>query len=215
MAEVFSWRDAPPGDYGVIGDPIAHSKSPAMHHAVYRALGLDLTQVAGALGDLTPPVGRGERMSVSVPGGTALVIDESYNANPASVRAALTTLGAVAPAPGGRRIAVLADMLELGEGAEAAHRSLADAVADAGIDLVFAAGPLMRALWSALPAENRGAYAADAQTLEHLVVAAIHAGDVIMIKGSNSTRISRVVAALKAGLGSAPAGSVPAIERRG
>jgi UDP-N-acetylmuramoyl-tripeptide--D-alanyl-D-alanine ligase len=161
------------------------------------ALGLDLGEAAGAFGDLQPPAGRGARTVLNVPGGTILVIDESYNANPASMRAALATLGSVEPGPGGRRIAVLADMLELGEGAEAAHRGLAEPIAEHGIDLVFAAGPLMGELWPALGGNRRGVHARDAAALESEILGAVRPGDAIMIKGSNSTRISRVVGALK------------------
>ncbi len=107
--------------------------------AAVQALGADLALAALSLAQLRPPVGRGARHVLQVAGGEALLVDESYNANPASVRAALSTLAGVETA--GRRIAVLGDMMELGADAPRLHRELADAVEEHGIDLVFTAGP--------------------------------------------------------------------------
>src|SRR5207342_2186560 len=119
-------------------------------------LGADLALAALALADLRAPVGRGQRMSIDVPGGTVLLIDESYNANPTSMGAALALLGQ-APMRGlGRRIAVLGDMLELGSEGAGLHAALSDAVIDNAVDLVYCAGPLMKSLWDALPSERRG-----------------------------------------------------------
>ena len=96
--------------------------------AAAHALGADLALAALALADLKPPVGRGERTMLAVGGGEALLIDESYNANPASMRAALANLGAVELGRGGRRIAVLGDMQELGDEGPGLHAGLAEAV---------------------------------------------------------------------------------------
>ena len=97
---------------------------------------------------------------------------------------------------GGRHIAVLGDMLELGEGAELLHRTLARVVLENRIDLVFAAGPMMKALYNALPASRRGAWAATAAELEPRVIAAIGRGDAVMVKGSLGSRMGPIVAAL-------------------
>jgi UDP-N-acetylmuramoyl-tripeptide--D-alanyl-D-alanine ligase len=165
--------------------------------AAAQLLGADLALAALALGDLTPPVGRGERVTLDVPGGTVLLIDESYNANPTSMVAALALLGQV-PAKGlGRRIAVLGDMLELGAEGANLHAALAEAVRANAVDLVFCAGPLMKSLWGALPSEHRGGYAEDSAALEPLVLGAIQPDDAVMVKGSLGSRMGPIVKALK------------------
>jgi len=135
-------------------------------------------------------------MPIEVPGGTALLIDESYNANPTSMRAALALLGEAPLGPRGRRIAVLGDMLELGPAGADLHRELATPIDTHAIDLVFCAGPLMAALWEALPANRRGAYAATAEDLEAEVAGALRAGDAIMVKGSLGSRMGPIVKSL-------------------
>src|SRR5712691_13082236 len=122
-------------------------------------VGADLALAALALVDLQPAGGRGARLTLDMPGGKALLIDESYNANPASMRAALALLSHANVGPLGRRIAVLGDMLELGPRGAELHRELAMAVLAHDIDLVFCCGPLMRALWEALPSRRKGGYA--------------------------------------------------------
>jgi UDP-N-acetylmuramoyl-tripeptide--D-alanyl-D-alanine ligase len=164
--------------------------------ATVKALGGDLAVAALALANLTPPVGRGERTVLGARGGDIVLIDEAFNANPASMRAALANLAATEPGPRGRRIAVLGDMLELGPSGPALHRELADAVERAS-DLVFAAGPLMQNLIEALSPERRGGYAASAAELEASVLANLRAGDVVMVKGSKGILVSRIVKALK------------------
>jgi UDP-N-acetylmuramoyl-tripeptide--D-alanyl-D-alanine ligase len=161
-------------------------------------LGADLALAALALVQLQPPVGRGARSTLDLPSGAALLIDESYNANPASMRAALNLLGQAPVGPRGRRIAVLGDMLELGAESAALHRALAQPIADLGIDLVFCSGPSMGALWEALPSERRGAYAADSAALQPEVLGAVRDGDAIMVKGSLGSRMGPIVRALSA-----------------
>jgi len=160
-------------------------------------VGGDLALGALALAGLTPPPGRGERFTLELAGGTALLIDESYNANPASMRAALALLGQTPVGPRGRRIAVLGDMLELGPTAGELHRGLAEAVLAHGIDLVFCAGPLMDELWQALPSQRRGARAATSAALEPAVLGAINPGDAVVVKGSLGSRMGPIVKALK------------------
>jgi UDP-N-acetylmuramoyl-tripeptide--D-alanyl-D-alanine ligase len=160
-------------------------------------LGADLALAALALADLKAPVGRGERMTLDLPGGAVLLIDESYNANPTSMRAALALLGQVPMQGLGRRIAVLGDMLELGPEGAALHGGLAEAVLANAVDLVYCAGPLMKSLWDALPSERRGGYAENAAVLEPQVLGAITAGDAVMVKGSLGSKMGPIVKALR------------------
>ena len=159
--------------------------------------GADLALAGLALSQAQPAAGRGVRQPLEVGHGEATLIDESYNANPASMAAALNVLGAAAVGPHGRRIAVLGDMLELGPTAGQLHRGLIDAVNANHVDLVYCCGPLMRNLWDALSTGKRGGYAESAAALESQVLAAIRAGDVIMVKGSLGTKMKPIVAALE------------------
>jgi UDP-N-acetylmuramoyl-tripeptide--D-alanyl-D-alanine ligase len=159
--------------------------------------GADLALAALALAELKPIAGRGAPIDLDLPGGPAMVIDESYNANPVSIKAALALLGQAQIGPHGRRIAVLGDMLELGPKGKALHRGLAAPVAANAVDLVFCCGPLMHSLWQALPASQRGGYAEDSAALEAQVVPAIRAGDVVMVKGSFGSRMAPIVKALQ------------------
>ena len=165
--------------------------------AAAHAIGADLPQVMLALADFRAPKGRGERIPLQHPAGPFTLIDESYNANPASMRAALALLAQAQPRGRGRRIAVLGDMLELGDDAPALHRNLAPAVDAAGADLVFLAGPVMESLWRVLPEARRGAYADSAAALEPILLEAIGPGDVIMVKASLGTRLGALVESLR------------------
>jgi UDP-N-acetylmuramoyl-tripeptide--D-alanyl-D-alanine ligase len=159
--------------------------------------GADLARAALSLSQIEPAAGRGARRVLEIANGEATLIDESYNANPASMAAALSVLGRAAVGPHGRRIAVLGDMLELGPTSPALHRGLNDAVKANHIDLVYCCGPLMRNLWEALSTGKRGGYAESATGLEAQVVAAIRAGDAIMIKGSLGSKMKTIVDALE------------------
>jgi UDP-N-acetylmuramoyl-tripeptide--D-alanyl-D-alanine ligase len=189
----------------ILGDDITYKLGAPGRHLVLNSLavlaaaklaGADLALAALALADLVPPAGRGRRITLRVDGGRALLIDESYNANPASMRAALEVLGQASIGRSGRRIAVLGDMLELGPDGAELHRSLVEAIAAAKVDLVFCAGPLMRELWEVLPATQRGGYAETAMELQAEVISAIHPGDAIMVKGSHGSRMGPIVDAL-------------------
>jgi UDP-N-acetylmuramoyl-tripeptide--D-alanyl-D-alanine ligase len=160
-------------------------------------VGADLALAALALAEWQPASGRGARVTLELPGGTALLIDESYNANPASMRAALALLGQAKVGARGRRVAVLGDMLELGARGTDLHSELAPAVPANGIDLVFCCGPLMHALWEALPSNRRGGYAETSTALESHVLAAIQPGDAVMVKGSLGSRMGPIVKALQ------------------
>jgi UDP-N-acetylmuramoyl-tripeptide--D-alanyl-D-alanine ligase len=150
-----------------------------------------------ALNNLKPASGRGARTTLRVPGGSALLIDESYNANPASMAAAIALLGQAAVGNHGRRIAVLGDMLELGAQGVGLHRGLAEPIEAAGVDLVFCSGPLMRALWEALPSATRGGYAETAAGLQPAVLAVLRDGDAVMVKGSLGSKMGPIVKALE------------------
>jgi UDP-N-acetylmuramoyl-tripeptide--D-alanyl-D-alanine ligase len=165
--------------------------------AAAQALGADLGRAAAALARFRPPPGRGQRFRLMHEDGPFLLIDESYNANPSSMRAALALLAHAAPVGSGRRIAVLGDMLELGEQAAALHAELAEPLAAAKADLVFLAGPLMKSLWQALPDRCRGAYAEQADALGPILSRALRPGDVVMVKASAGTRLKPIVETLK------------------
>jgi UDP-N-acetylmuramoyl-tripeptide--D-alanyl-D-alanine ligase len=196
----------------VLGQPVAYRiGTPGRHIALNslsvlataHALGADLALTALALADLKPPVGRGERSVLLIGGGEALLIDESYNANPASVRAALSNLGAVEKGRRGRRIAILGDMKELGGDGPDLHEGLAGAVEANGVDLVYAAGPLMKNLVDALPPVLVAAHTATAAELIEPACAAVRPGDAVMVKGSLSMQMGLIVKALKERYGAA------------
>jgi UDP-N-acetylmuramoyl-tripeptide--D-alanyl-D-alanine ligase len=176
--------------------------------AAAKLAGADLAKAALALGHLVPPPGRGRRIPLRLPGGDGLLIDESYNANPASMRAAIEVLSRAPVGKPGRRIAVLGDMLELGLEAPLRHAELAQSLDAGKIDLVLCSGPLMHSLWEALPSGMRGGYAENAEALEPQVVSALQGGDAVMIKGSNASGMGRIVKSLVEKFGApAPADS--------
>jgi UDP-N-acetylmuramoyl-tripeptide--D-alanyl-D-alanine ligase len=190
----------------VFGQPVAYRIGTSGRHvamnslsvlAAVHALGLDPSRVMGALAELKPPVGRGERTMLQVSGGEALLIDESFNANPASMRAALAVLGDLDIEPGGRRIAVLGDMLELGENSPDLHRALADPVSASRADMVFAVGPLMTNLVEALPSALVSAHTQASAEIIDRICDEIRPGDAVMVKGSRGTRMTPIVQALK------------------
>jgi UDP-N-acetylmuramoyl-tripeptide--D-alanyl-D-alanine ligase len=190
----------------ILGQPVTYKLGAPGKHLVLNSLavlaavallGADLALAALALDTLKPAAGRGVRATLRVPGGSALLIDESYHANPASMAAAIALLGQAPLGPHGRRIAVLGDMLELGSQGVGLHRGLAAPIEVAGIDLVFCSGPLMHALWEALPSSHRGGYAETAAALEPAVLAAIRDGDAVMVKGSLGSKMGPIVKALE------------------
>jgi UDP-N-acetylmuramoyl-tripeptide--D-alanyl-D-alanine ligase len=189
----------------ILGADVTYKLGAPGRHVVLNSLavlaaaslaGADLALAAVALSRLEPPSGRGARLTLNVSGGTVLLIDESYNANPASMRAALALLGQAPVGPGGRRIAVLGEMLELGPRGAELHRGLAEAVLANSVDLVFCAGPLYQDFWQALPSERRGGYAVNSAALEADVLGALRAGDAVMVKGSLGSKMGPIVKAL-------------------
>ena len=162
------------------------------------AVGADLEISAAALAELQPLAGRGRRCQLAWRGGILTVIDESYNASPAAVRAALAVLGNTEPSPGGRRVAVLGDMLELGDAAAGLHEALAAPLAEAGIDRAFLVGSAMASLHRALPESRRGGLWQSADEAIPCLVDFLRPGDVVTVKGSNAGRIGRIVERLRA-----------------
>jgi UDP-N-acetylmuramoyl-tripeptide--D-alanyl-D-alanine ligase len=177
---------------GVAGEHMAMSAMAAM--AAASALGIDLEHATAALAQFAPIAGRGLRRPIHLPSGEALLLDESYNASTASVRAALAVLKLQ---PARRRLAVLGDMLELGDEAVGEHVSLSSDVASAA-DLLFACGPFMRHLFDAAPPSLRAIHTIDAAALAPVVAAAVRPGDAVLVKGSLGSRMKRVVEALDA-----------------
>ena len=157
-------------------------------------LGVDEAVTLQALAGFGPLTGRGAERRIPLSGGAFALVDESYNANPVSMEAVISALGARTVA--GRRILALTDMLELGVDGPSMHAALAGPIAEARVDLVFCAGPLMASLWSALPGDVQGGYATNSTELAVQVKESVRAGDVVVVKGSNGSRASVIVDAL-------------------
>ncbi|MBX3455786.1 UDP-N-acetylmuramoylalanyl-D-glutamyl-2,6-diaminopimelate--D-alanyl-D-alanine ligase [Ferrovibrio sp.] len=161
--------------------------------AAANAMGADLAQAGLALAGIKAPKGRGERQQRPWREGSIDIIDDSYNASPPSMRAAFAVLMMGKADKRGRRIAVLGDMLELGPDGEKLHAELAASVLEHGIDLVFAAGPLMRALFDVLPPEKRGRHAANSAELLEILRGQVKPGDTLLIKGSRGSKMNVIV----------------------
>ena len=177
---------------GAPGEHLATNSLAAL--AAVQALGGDIRRGAEALVAFGAPQGRGAQSLHGIQGGSLRLIDESYNANPTSMAAALSILAAVGD---GRKIAVLGDMVELGAASADMHRGLAEPIAAGSVDLVFSCGPNMRTLHDTLPEARRGAWAPDSASLTDSLVEALQAGDTIMVKGSHRSRMELVVEVLK------------------
>ena len=174
--------------------------------AVADALGLDPVIAAADLGRWAPPAGRGtrERITLDIVEETAFdLIDDAFNANPASMAAALDVLIAAQPEDGvgrvgkGRRIAILGDMLELGTSEIALHRAIADHPGLAAIDTIHCVGPRMKSLWQSLPRGQRGEWVAQAADLAARPRGLLDAGDILLVKGSKGIKVSLIVDALR------------------
>jgi UDP-N-acetylmuramoyl-tripeptide--D-alanyl-D-alanine ligase len=165
--------------------------------AVVDALHLPLAQAEAALLAFTEPAGRGKILSLPWQGGILTVIDDSYNASPVSMRAAMINLGRITPQTGGRRIAVLGQMLELGASSAEFHAALAPLLSEQQIEQVFVAGAWMEHLYAALPETMRGGFALTAEELASSLFTALQAGDVVLVKGSHGSHVYQLVEALK------------------
>ena len=197
-----------------MGETVSYRIGAAGRHLVQNSLavlaavklaGADLASAARALSGWQAEAGRGARSVIDGPRGRIAIIDESYNANPASMRAALATLGLVPRTEFKRKVAVLGDMLELGEKGANLHAGLVPAIDESGVDIVFASGPLMGSLYEALPTSRQGGYAPAPEELAPMLLAGVKAGDVVMVKGSFGSRMTPLVEALKRHFGSASA----------
>ena len=163
-------------------------------------LGLDPDVTAQEIARWQPPAGRGARETVTldpVEARSLTLIDDAFNANPASMAAALDRIAAARPAPGGRRVAILTDMLELGPEAASLHRTLADHPGIDRLAQIHTAGPLMRSLHEALPADQRGHWAETAEELASEIRHLVHSGDIVLVKGSKSSKAALVVDAIR------------------
>jgi UDP-N-acetylmuramoyl-tripeptide--D-alanyl-D-alanine ligase len=168
--------------------------------SVVRALGADVAEAALALSSWAPVAGRGTREALDLSGTGELVIDlidDAFNANPASLAAGLEVLAAAEPQGRGRRIAILGDMLELGPDAPTLHAEVADLPSLARVDVVHTVGPLMEHLAAALPGAKRGRHAETAEALARDLPRELRHGDVVLVKGSKGIAVSRVVDALR------------------
>lgn len=163
------------------------------------AAGGDVEAAAKALKALKAPRGRGDQHRVLLSGGAFTLLDESYNASPASMAAAFEVLSTAETDAGGRRIAVLGDMLELGPDSAKIHAALADDLIELGIDLVCTVGKDMVHLHDALPRKMRGGHAGKAEELAPLVRNLVRPGDVVTVKGSRASRMSFIADALLGG----------------
>ncbi|MEK7343142.1 MAG: UDP-N-acetylmuramoyl-tripeptide--D-alanyl-D-alanine ligase [Pseudomonadota bacterium] len=175
---------AAPGDHWV-------SNALAVLAAV-EAVGGDLAAAGLALAEMPGLPGRGERRILPVAGGEALLIDESYNANPLSMAATLKQLGRE---KADRRIAILGGMRELGDQSASLHAGLAAPIEGAQVDYAILVGDEMQPLASALGAVPH-AHVPDTASAIPLIQNEMRAGDAILVKGSNGVGLSRLVAAL-------------------
>lgn len=172
--------------------------------AAVKTAGGDLSKAVKALGKIEPLAGRGkhELLDIGEKDNPVVLIDESYNASPVAMKAAFKVLAMVDPGRGGRRIAILGDMYELGSDAARMHRELAMPLEAAGVQLVYTSGPLMKNLYDALPQDKRGAHVDDTKELAKIVPEVLVPGDVVMVKGSRGPgekpRMQLVVEALRA-----------------
>jgi UDP-N-acetylmuramoyl-tripeptide--D-alanyl-D-alanine ligase len=169
--------------------------------AVVEALGADVDRAAASLADVGASPGRGARRRLKFGDGTIELLDESYNANPISMRAMLAVLARTKPLGDGRRVLVMGDMRELGDDADSYHAGLADAVAGSGAAQVFLCGPHMAALFRVLPSSSPALHRPDSAGISDDVAAALRPGDVVAVKGSLASKMKVVVDAIVAASG--------------
>ncbi|MAZ76112.1 MAG: UDP-N-acetylmuramoylalanyl-D-glutamyl-2, 6-diaminopimelate--D-alanyl-D-alanine ligase [Micavibrio sp.] len=162
--------------------------------------GGDVQKAARAIERQEPIVGRGKRelLDLGMADNPVTLIDESYNASPSAMNASFKVLALVDPGRGGRRIAILGDMLELGKDSAKHHADLALPLKAANIDLVYTCGKHMKNLHDSLPANQRGAYKVTSKELAEIVPDVLIPGDVVMVKGSLGSKMGLVVEALRA-----------------
>jgi UDP-N-acetylmuramoyl-tripeptide--D-alanyl-D-alanine ligase len=184
----FTYRLAMPGQHWV-------QNSLAVLAAV-QAVGADVFAAARAFADIKPPKGRGQRHTLPVNDGDFELIDDSYNASPVSIAAALEVLARTEPGSSGRRIVALGDMKELGSDSPNLHRAIAPQVDAANVDLVYAAGTEMKYMCEGLPGTVGVTHAATSDDLIQPLLTEIQPGDVVLVKGSAGSQMGKVVDAL-------------------
>jgi UDP-N-acetylmuramoyl-tripeptide--D-alanyl-D-alanine ligase len=181
-----------------IGAPGAHLAQNALAVLLTaHVFGVDVEQAAAALAGFAASAGRGRRETLELDRGEITLIDESYNANPVSMRAALQLLAETEPSPGGRRVAALGDMLELGPRSGELHAEIGAELTRAQVGLLFTAGPNMARAFYTAPERLRGAHRMTSAELEEPFLASLRGGDVVMIKGSNGSRMGALAQALR------------------
>lgn len=183
----------------ILGQNVNYSLQAAgLHHAMnslavlaaVAAFGENVAQAAAALSDFSTPMGRGNHQLLELDGKQVTIIDDSYNASPASVKAALQLLGQTGER---RKVAILGDMLELGDSASLLHQGLLDTIVASGIDKVIAVGPHMQQLYAVLPPEKKAGHYMEVKTLFPEILGHLQAGDTLLIKGSHGTQMFRLV----------------------
>jgi UDP-N-acetylmuramoyl-tripeptide--D-alanyl-D-alanine ligase len=165
--------------------------------AAVKAVGAHIARAAKDMAGVKPLKGRGYREEIEIAGGSFMLMDESYNASPAAMRAAFAVLAGLPIAAGGRRIAILGDMRELGKEGPGLHRGLKDDLVAAGIDVAYLTGPLMAELFALLPENIRGGHTPDSLAMAALAPKAIKANDIVLVKGSLGTRMAPIVEAIR------------------
>ncbi len=175
------------------GEHVAMNSLTAL--AVGEALGLDRGQLVAQLETFSAVQGRGKQHRIPISGGEILLIDDAYNANLASMHAGLSVLASIPVHSRGRRLAILGEMLELGNQAESQHQQLMEAVLSHPLDLIFAVGGTIMetAFKKNIPAEKMGGYACNVEALTPMVMDALRPGDVVFIKGSKGSGVSKIV----------------------
>lgn len=193
----------------ILGEEIQFSLQIAGRHIACNAMavllavklvGADIQKAAKALARQEPLIGRGKREIIEsgVSNNPITLIDESYNASPEAMKAAFKVLALVDPGRGGRRIAILGDMLELGKDSGKMHADLALPLKAANVDLVYTCGKDMKKLYENLPANQRGEHKETSDDLAQIVPDVLTPGDVVMVKGSLGSKMGLVVEALRA-----------------
>lgn len=197
----------------IMGEDISFGLQVAGEHIALNALsvllavkaaGEDVQKAAKALRKIEPLKGRGKReyLDIGDPDNPVTLIDETYNASPVAMRAAFKVLAMIDPGRGGRRIAILGDMYELGKNAQKEHEELDLPLQTADVQFVYTSGPLMKHLHNKLPPEMRGAHEDDTEKLAKIVPDVLTPGDVVMVKGSRGggekPRMQVIVEALRA-----------------
>ena len=165
--------------------------------AAVQAIGGDVAKAARDLSGAKALKGRGYREEIELADGRFTLIDESYNASPAAMRAAFAVLAGLPIAAGGRRLVILGDMRELGQEGPGLHRGLRDDLVATGIDRAFLVGPLMGELFALLPEGMRGTHTAESTAMAALATKIIRPNDIVLVKGSLGTRMAPIVEAIR------------------